>query len=161
MYRWGKLSPNLFVKRSKWSAHWILIPSQIWSAFKPFCSTSTYPPLETKNVPFPLPTGTIPDEPITEIVQLIERYHCAKFGAFNPMGTVILPFSSSGTHLSPLGPKSVPPWKNSGWTRLAQSWNWSARRILSLCPIWCLKPYAKCTIPLILCTIWLHWWCFF
>ena len=38
------------------------------------------------------PHERIPDGPISEIDQIIEYYHCAKFGSFNKNRTIISPY---------------------------------------------------------------------
>ncbi len=43
-------------------------------------------------MPTTRPPGRIADGPISEIDQLIEYYHCAKFGAYNKNRTIISPY---------------------------------------------------------------------
>ena len=44
---------------------------------------------------YPPPPPWVQNWPVAEIDQLIEYYHCDKFGAFIPKCTIILPFSST------------------------------------------------------------------
>ena len=56
-----------------------------------------------------VPPGRILDGSIPEIDNLIEYYHCAKFGASSPKNAVLLPKGSNGTDPPPPGCKRCPP----------------------------------------------------
>ena len=56
-----------------------------------------------------VPSGTIQDGSIAEIIQLIVNYQCAKFDASSLKDVAILLQSLNSTHPPPMGQECVPP----------------------------------------------------